>query len=302
VVQEDSPKEIKGKKRTCSVNKTPQMWSKKIPQRKTGQTEEHMFVGVSCCRNCVCFLRRRLRACALCSRARGFGWVLSYREERAGCGLWALLLSVRKCPPPSLCCVSIKGLPNCSTSLLFYSEVARNRCVGCKPWIPKALCCIHETWRRGAERGGRRRRVGCRSFFDNKLGETVFVFVSVLFCFCFFLVKGFVSKFPVYSAALERKRERAVRQEAPSFFVSMGGEGMTKFVHVSRVPLFSWSLGFWVWLWAWCSSETSYFHTALRALLGFVFEVLGEFCSFFLFPAPGLGQSLELEEGFRTNF
>jgi hypothetical protein len=29
--------------------------------------------------------------------------------------------------------------------LLIRSEVARNRCVGCNPWIPKALCCIHET-------------------------------------------------------------------------------------------------------------------------------------------------------------
>jgi hypothetical protein len=38
------------------VNKKPQMWSKKILQRKTGQTEEeqeHMFVGVFCCRNWV---------------------------------------------------------------------------------------------------------------------------------------------------------------------------------------------------------------------------------------------------------
>ncbi len=59
-------------------------------------------------------------------------------------------------------------------------------------------------------------------------------------------MKGFVSKFPVYSAALER--ERAVCQEAPFFFFPMGGEGMAKFVHVSRVPLFSWSLGCWVWL------------------------------------------------------
>jgi hypothetical protein len=67
--------------------------------------------------------------------------------------------------------------------LLIRSEVARNRCVGCNPWIPKALCCIHETWRRGGERGGRRRRVGCRSFFDNELGETVFVFVFAFFCF-----------------------------------------------------------------------------------------------------------------------
>ncbi len=327
MVQEDSPKEIEGKKRTCSVNKKPQIWSKKTPQKKLKAKGEHVqWIKSHKCgprrfpkerqakRRSTCssafsvagiafafFFVVVFRACALCSRARGFGWVLSCREERAGCGLWALLLSVRKCPPPSLCCLSIKGLPNCSRSLLFYSEVARNRCVGCKPWIPKALCCIHETWRRGAERGGRRRRVGCRSFFDNKLGETVFVFVFVLFCFVF-LVKGFVSKFPVYSAALERKRERAVCQEAPSFFVSMGGEGMAKFVHVSRVPLFSWSLGCWVWLWAWCSSETSYFHIALSALLGFVFKVLGEFCRFFLFPAPGLGQSLKLEEGFRTNF
>ncbi len=92
---------------------------------------------------------------------------------------------------------------------------------------------------------------------DEGLGAAAFLITNLvrlflslsLSCFVFFfLVKGFVSKFPVYSAALERKRERAVCQEAPSFFVSMGGEGMAKFVHVSRVPLFSWSLGCWVWL------------------------------------------------------
>ncbi len=46
-------------------------------------------------------------------------------------------------------------------------------------------------------------------------------------------------------------------------------------------------------------SKISYFYTALRALSGFVFEVLGEFCRFFLFPAPGLGQSLELKKRFQ---
>jgi hypothetical protein len=49
-------------------------------------------------------------------------------------------------------------------------------------------------------------------------------------------------------------------------------------------------------------SKISYSYTALRALSGFVFEVLGEFCRFFFFPAPGLGQSLELNKGFSTNF
>jgi hypothetical protein len=33
--------------------------------------------------------------------------------------------------------------------------------------------------------------------------------------------------------------------------------------------------------------------------LGFVFEVLGEFCRFFLFPAPGLGQILETRKRLR---
>jgi hypothetical protein len=91
VVQEDS---LKGKKRTCSVNKKPQMWSKKIPQRKTVQTEEeHMFVGVSCCRNCVCLLRRRLRACAFCVPLRG-GLADSYlagkRALAVGCEHFAV--------------------------------------------------------------------------------------------------------------------------------------------------------------------------------------------------------------------
>jgi hypothetical protein len=85
----------KEKANTCSVNKKPQMCSKEIPRRKTGQTEEaHMFVGVSCCRNCVCLLRRRrLRACALCSRARG-GLAESYlawkRALAVGCEHFAV--------------------------------------------------------------------------------------------------------------------------------------------------------------------------------------------------------------------
>jgi hypothetical protein len=49
-------------------------------------------------------------------------------------------------------------------------------------------------------------------------------------------------------------------------------------------------------------SKISYSYTALRALSGFVFEVLGEFCRFFLFSARGLGQALELKKGFSTNF
>ncbi len=152
MVQEDFPKKGRRKKEkanTCWANKKPQMCSKKIPRRKTGQTEEeHMFVGVFFCRNCVCLFlrrRRRLRACALCFPCAGVWLSLILRGR--GRWLWAVstLLSVRKCPPPSLCCLSIKGLLNCSRSLLIRSEVARNRCVGCNPWIPKALCCIHET-------------------------------------------------------------------------------------------------------------------------------------------------------------
>jgi len=63
---------------------------------------------------------------------------------------------------------------------------------------------------------------------DEGLGAAAFLITNLvrlflslsLFCFVFFLVKGFVSKFPVYSAALER--ERAVCQEAPFFFFPNG--------------------------------------------------------------------------------
>ncbi len=86
--------------------------------------------------SCVC----------LCARA-GVWLSLILRGRRGSCW-WAVrtLLSVHKCPPPSLCCLTITSLPNCGEEFAFiYSEVARIRCVGCKPWIPKALCCIHET-------------------------------------------------------------------------------------------------------------------------------------------------------------
>jgi hypothetical protein len=98
------------------------MWSEKIPRRKrrVKREEEHTcssafavagiafaFVVVVV----VVFLR------GACARARVRVWLSeSYlvrkKRELLG-GLWATLLSVHKCPPPSLCCLTITSLPNC---------------------------------------------------------------------------------------------------------------------------------------------------------------------------------------------
>ncbi len=148
MVQEDSPTEIKGIKSSCSLNKKPQMCSKKIPRRKRGQTEERTcssafsVAGIAFAFFVVVFLSVLVRARV------GGGLAESYlarkkRELLVGCGYFAVFSQM----PTAFTLLSddYGFYQTAGRSLLIYSEVARNKYVGCKPWIPKALCCIHET-------------------------------------------------------------------------------------------------------------------------------------------------------------
>jgi hypothetical protein len=123
--------------------------------------------------------------------------------------------------------------------LLIYSEVARNRYRRLQTLDPKSsVLHSRDFTRRGAERGGRRRRVGCRSCFDNELGETVFVF------FCFVWSSGGLSLSFQFAQQLVIGRELLVKKlRLFFFFFSMKGEGMAKFVDVSRGLLFLGLLG-----------------------------------------------------------